>query len=211
MGKLESIEVPNMYYNLKAAPAIIFDLRNYPNGTLWNLGSLFFPEPIISGKFQTPALTDVYNQNYLPGWYYLSNDGSNLGNWSNPNYYNGKVYILVNQETQSQAEYTCQYLSYHPNAKVIGNQTAGADGNVSYLTLPGGILTYFTSLGCYYADGYQQQRNGVKIDTIVSPTIEGLRKGIDEILQAALNCSTGLKQVENKNISTNIYPNPTTN
>jgi hypothetical protein len=70
----------------------------------------------------------------------------------------------------------------------VHTQTAGADGNVSYLILPSGITPYFTSLGWYYSDYYQQHRNGVKIDTIVSPNREGLRHGIDEILLAALDC-----------------------
>ncbi len=208
MRKLQSSEVNSMYAALKNAPAIIFDIRNYPNGTLWYLAPLFFPTPIISAKGFTPALTYSPYKYYLPGWYYYYNDGQNMGNWSNANSYNGNVYILVNQETQSQAEYTCQYLSYHPNAKVIGTQTAGADGNVSYVTLPGNIYTYFTSLGWYYADGYQQQRNGVKIDSIVTPTPTGLRHGRDEILEATFNCPLAINNVNTTKNEVFIYPNP---
>jgi hypothetical protein len=116
--------------------------------------------------------------------------------------------MLVNQETQSSAEYTCQYLSYHPDSKVFGTQTAGADGNTSDLTLPGGISTSFTSLGWYYADGYQQQRNGVKIDTIVSPTVEGIRQGKDEILVAALDCLSDVEDFDLANYRITVCPNP---
>jgi C-terminal processing protease CtpA/Prc len=80
----------------------------------------------------------------------------------------------VNQQTISQSEYTCQYLSYHPNAKVIGTQSSGADGDVSFILLPGGIQTWFTSLGWYYADGYQQQRNGVKLIPLYHQLLQDL-------------------------------------
>jgi hypothetical protein len=210
MGLLQPAEVPAMYDYLKDAPAIIFDLRNYPNGTLWDLGPLLFENPVVSAVFYVPALKDYYNplQPSLPGWYDIYNDSLNLGQWFNPDAYDGNVYILVNEETQSQAEYTCQYFSYHPNATVIGTQTSGADGNVSYLNLPGNLRTTFTSLGWYYADGYQQQRNGVKIDTVVSPTLEGIREGKDEILLAALDCLTGVKERLFAGERMILYPNP---
>jgi hypothetical protein len=211
MGMLQPEEVPDMYNLLKDAPVIIFDIRNYPNGTLWDLGPLLFPAPIISAIFYDPALTwlpSPYYYYYMPGWYYERNDYYNLGWWSNPSAYAGRVYILVNEETQSQAEYTCQYLSYHPDSKVIGMQTDGADGDISYLTLPVGITTCFTSLGWYYADGYQQQRNGVKIDSVVSPTIVGIRQGRDEILEAALDCLVGIKNIPTIKPEVSVYPNP---
>jgi len=213
MGKLQPDDVPAMYEALKNAPAIIFDIRNYPNGTISSLVPYFFSGPFTSARFHIPALYMNYTGtilNYLPGWYYTETNTDNFGSFSNPSPYPGKIYILVNQETQSHAEYTCQVLSYHPNAKVIGTQTAGADGNVTRIFLPGGIATLFTSLGWYYADGYQQQRNGVKIDSIVLPTIAGIREGKDEILLAALDCISGIRQSDHAFFSMNVYPNPAT-
>lgn len=210
MAKLKVAEVAAMYESLKTAPAIIFDLRNYPNSTLWALVPYFFAGPIATAIFWYPALYDSQGYYYIPGWYYILSNQDHFGNWSNPGAYPGKVYILVNQETQSQAEYTCQTLSYHPNARVIGSQTSGADGNISYLNLPGGITTYFTSLGTYYADGYQQQRNGVRIDTLVYPTIEGIRAGQDEVLRAALDCLSETDIIPASEFSFSVYPNPVT-
>jgi hypothetical protein len=211
MAKLTLEEIPAMYDSLKSSPAIIFDLRNYPNNTLWALVPYFFQSPIATAVFWSPALNSAEGyENYMPGWYNLFSNENNFGTWSNPDAYPGKVYLLVNQETQSHAEFTCQTLSYHPNAKVIGTQTAGADGNVSYLNLPGGITTYFTSLGVYYADGYQQQRNGVRIDSVVTPTIQGIREGKDEILLAAFDCISGTKDIIANKMDIKVYPNPLT-
>ena len=86
----------------------------------------------------------------------------------------------------SQAEYTTMVLQANPRTMVIGSQTNGADGNVSFVQLPGGSRTSFSGMGVYYPDGGQTQRIGVRIDEIVEPTIEGVKAGRDEVLERAI-------------------------
>lgn len=76
-------------------------------------------------------------------------------------------------------------LQSSPNVTVIGSQTAGADGNVSAIQLPGGISTMISGLGIYYPDGTETQRKGVKIDVVIKPTIKGIKTGRDELLEKA--------------------------
>jgi C-terminal processing protease CtpA/Prc len=52
-------------------------------------------------------------------------------------HYGGKVVILVDEVTQSSAEYHASAFRAAPGAIVIGSTTAGADGNVSMVPLPG--------------------------------------------------------------------------
>jgi len=54
---------------------------------------------------------------------------------------------LVNEISQSQSEYTAMALRALPNSLIVGNTTAGADGDVSYINLPGGISTTISGLG----------------------------------------------------------------
>ncbi len=105
----------------------------------------------------------------------------------NPGYYPGKIIIIVNARTQSQAEYSAMALSTAYRVKVLGSTTAGADGNVSKIILPGGIQTMMSGLGVYYPDGGETQRTGIKIDIPVRPTIAGIRKGKDELLEKAIS------------------------
>lgn len=198
MGKITSAQVPAAYNALKNLPAIVFDIRNYPKGTAWDFKPLLFSQPNISARYFSPYLQ-------YPGYYTIEDDQDNFGNWSNPDPYTGKVIILVNEETQSQAEYTAQILRTHPNAVILGSQTAGADGNISLLYLPGGIATYWTSLGWYQADWFNPQRAGVHIDTVVTPTIAGIRAGKDEVLAHALNCTLSVAQTGSSNPAYRIY------
>jgi C-terminal processing protease CtpA/Prc len=73
-----------------------------------------------------------------------------------------------------------------PGAKVVGSTTAGADGNVSFITLPGNISTAISGLGVYYPDGRETQRVGIVPDVAVTPTIRGIREGRDEVLEKAV-------------------------
>src|SRR5690606_8662739 len=54
--------------------------------------------------------------------------------------------------------------------------------------LPGGLAAAFTGLGVYYLDGTPTQRVGIVPDLHVTPTIEGLAAGRDEVLETALDC-----------------------
>ena len=72
------------------------------------------------------------------------------------------------------------------NTTVIGSTTTAADGNVSRIFLPGGLRTMISGIGVYYLDGRETQRVGIVPDVEVHPTIEGIRNGLDELLEKAL-------------------------
>ena len=94
--------------------------------------------------------------------------------------------MLVNETTVSRAEFITMAFQTVPGAKVIGIQTAGADGNVSMIPLPGQISVPFTGIGVFYPDGTETQRVGVRIDIPVELTIAAAREGRDEVLERAV-------------------------
>lgn len=159
---------------------IIFDLRNYPNSTLSLVGKYLLERPVQFSKFKKP---DPGN----PGSFTFSDFAWVGPSGTNENYYKGKVVILVDERSVSRSEFICMAFQIIPNATTIGSQTAGADGNVSRLSLPGGIRTGFSGIGVFYSDGTPTQRVGVKIDHTIRPTISGIRQGRDEILEFAVN------------------------
>lgn len=179
MGRLETTDLSQMFAELWSNDAIIFDIRNYPNGTLWEIVNYIFPAPIHIASFTKSNVT-------YPGTFSWIYETIGTGT-SNP--FNGKIILLFDERTQSHAEYTCMGIGQFPGAIKIGSQTAGADGNVTQEYLTGKIYTYFTGLGTYYPDYSPTQRIGIVPDVEVLPTIAGTRAGIDEVLEAALDCS----------------------
>jgi C-terminal processing protease CtpA/Prc len=78
-----------------------------------------------------------------------------------------------------------------PNAIVVGSTTAGADGNVSRIPLPGNLEGMISGIGVFYPDGTPTQRVGIVPDLTVRPTIEGIRAGRDEVLEAGVSHALG--------------------
>src|SRR5258705_5722831 len=101
-------------------------------------------------------------------------------------HFEGKVAILVDEVTQSSAEYTTMALRSRPGTIVVGSKTAGADGNVSTIPLPGGLRTMISGIGVFYPDHRPTQRGGIVADVVALPTIAGIRAGRDEVLETAI-------------------------
>lgn len=165
--------------------AIIFDMRNYPtNGTgTYTTPQYLLAEPKVYSRLTRPNFS-------LPGTfrYEIANKGtsySQVGK-SNPNFYRGKIILLVDNRTQSAAEWACMTLKTAAHVTVIGNQTAGADGNVTRTVLPGGYRINFSGLGIYYPDGSETQRIGIHVDIPVSYTVNDMIDRTDPLLERAL-------------------------
>lgn len=175
MGIIEKDDLDEMYSSLKSTKSIIFDLRNYPKQTIVPLSFLLLPNPVIYYQFTFPDTS-------YPGKFYSR---KNVTGRKNPEYYKGNVIVLVDENTQSQAETTTMMFKQHPKAKIIGSNTSGANGDVIMFKIAD-LETRFTGLGAYYPDGRETQRIGIIPDILVKPSIEGIKKGKDEVLEKAL-------------------------
>lgn len=176
--KLKSPDLPSIFSKIKSTTGLIIDLRTYPEETiLYNLGAYLIKAPKSFVKASLP----YYD---TPGTFYLTQP---IEIQPNPeNFYKGKVILLVNEETQSTSEFHAMAFQAGDNVITIGSQTAGADGNVANIPLPGSYSTFISGVGIYYPDGTETQRVGIKIDLKVKPTIEGIKKGKDEVLEKAI-------------------------
>lgn len=177
LGILEINDVSEMFQSLKNTKGIIFDLRNYPKGTGCAISNYITSKHIDFYKVIIPDL------NY-PGKFIWRN-GTKCGK-KGELIYKGKVILLVNEVSQSHAEFTAMTLQIGDNVTTIGSQTSGADGNVNKFELVGGYDTMITGIGIFYPDETETQRNGIKIDIEVKPTIQGIIEGKDELLLKAI-------------------------
>ena len=98
--------------------------------------------------------------------------------------------LLVNEDSMSRSEFTAMAFQTADNVITVGNQTAGADGDVVVFEYLGGFRTAISGNGIEYPNGSESQRKGVKIDIEVKPTIKGLKKGRDEILEKAIELAS---------------------
>ncbi len=156
---------------------LIVDIRNYPaEFVVFALGSLLVDRPTPFVRFSS---ADLENPGAF-GW------GAPIQLLPQQPHYPGKIVILTDEVSQSQAEYTAMALRSARNAIVVGSTTAGADGDVSQIPLPGGLTTMISGLGVFYPDLKPTQRVGIIPDIEVRPTAAGLGAGRDEVLERAL-------------------------
>jgi C-terminal processing protease CtpA/Prc len=177
-GTLQQGEIHTIMKDFAGTRGLIVDLRCYPSDFIvFSLSEYLNPKPVPFVKFTAGNIEH-------PGAFSFTKE-LEVGKKNNA-YYKGKVIIIINESTQSQAEYTTMALRASPNAMVIGSTTAGADGNVSEIFLPGNVRTMISGIGVYYPDGRETQRVGIVPDIEMKPTLLGIRNGKDELLDKAI-------------------------
>ena len=193
LDRLPGELVDSMFDAFRATKGIIFDMRGYPKGTAWLIAPRLtdrsgvpaarFTERIARGPrgvlgFEADEALERTFLQYLPT---LAGET-----------YRGWTVMLMDERTQSQAEHTGLFFKAANGTKFIGSRTAGANGDVTNVALPGRILVWFTGMAVRHADGRPLQQTGLTPDIPVQPTIRGIRAGRDEVLERAVAHLRGL-------------------
>lgn len=71
-------------------------------------------------------------------------------------------------------------------AAIVGETTAGTNGNINIVQLPGGYRVVFTGMKVLKHDGSRHHGVGIAPTVPVSPTLAGIREGRDEQLEKAI-------------------------
>lgn len=177
LASIKNEDVPVIIETFKNAKGIIIDIRNYPSAFMpFALAPFFVSSPTPFVKFTVGNINN-------PGEFSFT-QALNIPNLKET--YRGKLVVMVNELSQSQAEYTAMSFRAGENTTIVGSTTAGADGNVSTIVLPGGLRTMISGIGVYYPDGTDTQRVGIVPDVKIEPTINGIKEGRDEVLEKAI-------------------------
>ena len=179
LGTIKNEYLDSLWNVIKDTRGLIIDLRCYPSDfVVFSLGNYLMPNIKKFVKFTNGSVT-------CPGLFTFTSPLT-VGKKNN-SYYKGKVILLVDESTQSNAEYTAMALSVAPKVTIIGSTTAGADGNVSRIYLPGGIFTMISGIGVYYPNGKETQRVGIIPDIFITPTLKAIKQGEDELIEKAIS------------------------
>lgn len=163
---------------IKNCNAIIFDGRGYPNEVGVDFLKYFETRKLkymnlFRADIRYPGLMiSVENKIKIPK--------SSLGSFSKP------VVILVNEYTQSQSESIALAMNSISNSVTFGENTAGTNGNVSIITLPGNLKMRFSGIGVSGPRNQTLQRKGIQPQIMVKDNINSLLKGEDYQLLMAI-------------------------
>ena len=164
--------------DLARARGLIFDLRGYPRMPHEFLTHLS-DRPVRSAIFAAPTYLRPDRQGATYG------DGS----WNLPAQaprFTSNFVFVTNGSAISYAESVLGVIANNHLGDIVGEPSAGANGNNTLFPLPGGYAVTWTGMRVTNRDGSQHHLIGVLPTIPVHRTLAGVRAGRDELLDRAL-------------------------
>lgn len=106
----------------------------------------------------------------------------------------GKVAFINNPGVVSYGETCMAIIDHYRLATLVGEPTAGCNGNANFLPMPGGGTLMWTGMRVTRHDGSQLYLRGYEPEHPVTRTIEAIKAGRDEMVEraiAAIQAATG--------------------
>jgi C-terminal processing protease CtpA/Prc len=203
LSRLSPSNVDSMFTRFASTKALIFDVRAYPRGAGIAVASRIARDDVVIFRGQTPVVdgperAGLYASSVVTQMTRLSSNVTQRVVPDGRAPYRGRVYVLMDDRSMSQAEQTALILRTAAGAILVGTNTAGADGPAVSFTIPGGVGVTFTGSIAMTADGVPIQGPGLTPDVRVSPTIAGLRAGRDELLDCAVALASSATGVSSR-------------
>lgn len=177
-------EIAPVIQNIANAKGVIFDLRGYPKGNHGVISHLL-SKPDTSDKWmKVPHI--IYPDHKFTEW-------ENF-NWLLPvakPHIESKVVFLTNAKAVSYSESFLSFIKHYKLGTIVGETTAGANGNINHIYLPSGMQVVFTGMRVSKHDGSQHHLIGIKPDIEVTKTLQAVKDGRDEYLEKALEIIEG--------------------
>jgi len=164
--------------DLARAQGLIFDLRGYPRMSPAFLQH-FSDRPVKSAHFTSLAV----DRPDTPG--VPASDGQWTLEPLTPRFTTNAVFI-TNGSAISYSESILSVVAGNHLADIVGSPSAGANGNITTFTLPGGYQIIWTGMRVTNRDGSRHFTTGVQPTVPVRRTVAGVRASRDELLDRAI-------------------------
>jgi len=164
---------------INAGRGVIFDLRGYPNRVSASMLAHLTDSTIASPRLGFPIILRPDHRDTSYEW----------ETWPiKPETPRIRVHaaFLINANAISAAETFLGIVEHYRLADLVGEPTAGTNGVVTTVLLPGRYSVPFTGMRVLKEDGSRHHGIGILPTVSVSPTIEGVAAGRDEQLERAI-------------------------
>jgi len=183
LSQVTNKDINSLFEYLSEADGIIFDLRKAGPYKMEL-------EPFVCHLFENKEIqlsSMVYPDLMHPGAFiWKKNFQTTIPDSLSCAIYKGKIVVLINESTQSGLETIALEIRNNCNSTLVGRTTSGALGRVTFVPLLGQRAS-FSNFALFSADGTELQRKGINPDIVVLPTIDAIRNGRDEILDAGID------------------------
>jgi hypothetical protein len=176
----EEADLDRAMGKLGAAKGIIFDLRGYPAGAGPAALRHLSDQNLSSPRWMMPVAMRPDREGLVfelaPSW-----DLPPLQPRLTTN-----VAFLTDGEAISFAESCMGIVENYKLGEIIGGATAGTNGNINPVPLPGGYSMVYTGMRVLKHDGSAHHGVGIKPTIPCERSIEGIAQGRDELMEKAL-------------------------
>lgn len=179
LDQLSMDTIRKLMPQLQAAKAIICDLRGYPYGNDELLCHFMNGNDTTKGWMKIPQF--IYPDHRVSGY-----EDYQWGFRAKKPYLGGKVVFITDGRAISYAESYMGYVEGYRLGPIVGQPTAGTNGNVAGFRLHGGISMNFTGMKVVKHDGSQHHGIGILPTVPMTKTVQGVVSGRDEFLEKAL-------------------------
>jgi C-terminal processing protease CtpA/Prc len=181
IGRIDDADFTTALPELERARGIVFDFRGYPA----KLSPLTLFRHLIdkvstSPQWHIPLVRrpDMQSHEFLhlPGWILIP---------SKP-HFSAKRAFVTDGRAISYAESCLGIIEHYKLGEIVGGPTAGTNGNVNPIELPGGYHITWTGMRVLKHDGSRHHGVGIAPTVPASRTIAGVIAGRDELLEKAI-------------------------
>jgi C-terminal processing protease CtpA/Prc len=159
-------------------------MRGYPLANQDEIAQRLIPQPFLSPHYNLQVETG-------PDDISPFDDQSTLYPLGDPAW-SGPLVLLTGPYAVSAAEDFMQFLvGAHRPLAVVGRRSAGTNGNITGVQLPGGFEFTYTGMQVLNPDGTRFHGVGIAPDLNVDVTAADLRDGIDRALLTAIGVLQG--------------------
>ena len=181
LDRVTDAAVDSALPQLAEARGVVFDMRGYPRqvDTPRILGVLT-DTVVRSARFEVPivAAPDARDLRFAPDGWRVPPRQPRL---------RGRVAFLSGGGAISYAESTLGVVEDNRLAPIVGEPSAGTNGNINPITLPGNYRFVWTGMRVVKGDGTPHHGVGVQPTVPVTRTLEDVRLGRDPVLERALD------------------------
>lgn len=169
---------------LQAARGIVFDMRGYPKLDFAPVLARLTDRPLRTARFLMPRVRfpDGRGVTYTDMSWPIPPQAPRL---------KARTAFITGPGAVSAAESLLGIVQHDRLGAIVGETTAGSNGNMNWVALPGGYAVSFTGLRVLRHDGKPHHGVGIVPDVVVPVTRQAVLDGRDEQLQAALKLVAG--------------------
>lgn len=179
LDRISSEEFERALPRILAAKGVVLDLRGYP----WRIWTApithMIDSTITSPRWNIPIITRPDHLDSVL-------ESSNWTIQPAAPRIRARMAFLIDGSAISAAETFLGIVEYYRLAELVGEPTAGTNGDVATQRLPGGYVVTFTGMQVLKHDGSRHHGVGILPTVPVSPTLAGVQAGRDEQLEKAI-------------------------